>query len=102
MPSQQLKNSDYFIRILRQHLQEIREKYSVSYLGVFGSYIREEQTSESDLDVLVEFDEAPGLLKYIELEYYLSDLLGVKVDLVTRIGLKPNVRKRVLNEVVSL
>jgi hypothetical protein len=84
MPSQQLKNADYFIRILRQHLPEIREKYSVSYLGVFGSYVRGEQTNESDLDVLVEFDETPGLLKYIELEYYLSDLLGVKVDLVTK------------------
>jgi len=72
MPSQQLKNADHFIRILRQHLPEIREKYSVSYLGVFGSYVRGEQTSESDLDVLVEFDETPGLLKYIELEYYLS------------------------------
>lgn len=102
MPPQQLKDADYFIRILRQHLTEIREKYSVSYLGIFGSYIRGEQTSDSDLDVLVEFDETPGLLKYIELEYYLSDLLGVKVDLVTRSGLKPNVGKRVINEVVSL
>lgn len=102
MPSQQLKNADYFIRILRQHLSEIREKYSVSYLGVFGSYVRGEQTTDSDLDVLVEFDETPGLLKYIELEYYLSDLLGVKVDLVTRTGLKPNIGKHILNEVVSL
>ncbi|MFI5382950.1 MAG: nucleotidyltransferase family protein [Methanosarcina thermophila] len=102
MPSQQLKDVDHFIRILRQHLPEIREKYSVSYLGVFGSYVRGEQTGESDLDILVEFDETPGLLKYIELEYYLSDLLGVKVDLVTRTGLKPNIGKRVLNEVISL
>jgi len=102
MPSQQLKNADHFIRILRQHLPEIREKYSVSYLGIFGSYVRGEQTTDSDLDVLVEFDETPGLLKYIELEYYLSDLLGVKVDLVTRTGLKPNVGKHILNEVVSL
>ncbi len=102
MYSQQLENADYFISILRQHLPEIREKYSVSYLGVFGSYVRGEQTSESDLDVLVEFHETPGLLKYIELEYYLSDLLGVKVDLVTRTGLKPNVGKYVLNEVISL
>src|SRR5664280_2157132 len=71
MPSQQLKDADYFIRILKQHLPEIREKYSVSYLGVFGSYVRGEQTSDSDLDILVEFDKTPGLLKYIELEYYL-------------------------------
>lgn len=50
----------------------------------------------------MEFDETPGLLKYIELECYLSDLLGIKVDLVTRTGLKPNVGKRVPNEVVSI
>ena len=102
MSSQQLKDADYFIKILRQHLPEIREKYSVSYLGVFGSYVRGEQTSDSDLDLLVEFYEKPGLFEYIELECYLSDLLGIKVDLVTRTGLKPNIGKRVLNEVVSV
>jgi len=96
----QLKDADYFIRILRQHLPELKEKYSVSYLGVFGSYVRGEQTGKSDLDVLVKFDEVPRLLKYVELEYYLSDLLGVKVDLVTRTGLKPNIGKHILNEVV--
>ncbi|OEU41862.1 DNA polymerase III subunit beta [Methanosarcina sp. Ant1] len=102
MPSQQLKDADYFIRILKQHLPEIREKYSVSYLGVFGSYIRGEQTSDSDLDVLVEFDEKPGLFEYIELEDYLSDLLGVKVDLVMKSALKPNIGKNILNEVEAL
>ena len=102
MHSRQLKDADYFIRILRQHLPELKEKYSVSYLGVFGSYVRGEQTGDSDLDILVEFDKTPGLLKYIELEYYLSDLLGLKVDLVTRTGLKPNIGKHILNEVVSL
>jgi uncharacterized protein len=102
MPSQELRNSEFFIKILKQHLPELREKYSVSYLGIFGSYIRGEQTKDSDLDVLVEFDKIPGLLKYIELEYYLGDLLGVKVDLVTRTGLKQNIEKQILNEVISL
>lgn len=102
MNAGELKDADYFLRILRQYFPEIKEKYSVSYLGIFGSYIRGEQTNNSDLDVLVEFDETPGLLKYIEFEYYLSDLLGVKVDLVTRTGLKPIVGKHILNEVVSL
>ncbi|WP_048143260.1 nucleotidyltransferase family protein [Methanosarcina horonobensis] len=102
MPSQQLKDADYYIRILRQHLPEIKEKYSVSYPGVFGSYVRGEQTGESDFDILVEFDEAPGLLKYIELKYYLRDLLEVKVDLVTRTGLKPRIGKHILDEVASV
>jgi len=102
MPAQQLRDADYFIKILKQHFPEIKEKYSVSYLGVFGSYVRGEQTKDSDLDVLVEFDEKPGLFEYIELEDYLSDLLGVKVDLVTKTGLKPRTGKHILDEVVSV
>jgi uncharacterized protein len=102
MPFQELKNAEYYMELLRQHLPELRERYSVSYLGVFGSYVRGEQTKDSDLDVLVQFDKKPGLLKYIELENYLSDLLGVKVDLVMKSALKPNIGKRILNEVVAL
>jgi len=102
MPVQELKDADYFIKILRQHLPELREKYSVNYLGIFGSYIRGEQTKDSDLDVLVQFDKKPGLLKYIEFENYLSDLLEVKVGLVMKSALKPNIGKRILNEVKAL
>jgi len=102
MPSQELKNSEFFIEILRQHLPVLREKYSVSYLGIFGSYIRGEQTKDSDLDVLIQFDKKPGLLKYVELENYLSDLLGVKVDLVMKSALKPNIGRQILNEVKAL
>jgi predicted nucleotidyltransferase len=102
MSAQELKDAEYFIKILRQHLPELEEKYSVSYLGIFGSYIRGEQTKDSDLDILVQFDKKPGLLKYIELENYLCDILGVKVDLVMKSALKPNIGKRILNEVVAL
>lgn len=99
MPSQELKDAEYFMKILRQYLPELREKYSVNYLGVFGSYIRGEQTEDSDLDILVQFDKKPGLFKYIELEDHLSELLGVKVDLVMKSALKPNIGKRILSEV---
>lgn len=102
MPSQELKDAEYFMKILRQHLPELREKYSVNYLGVFGSYIRGEQTEDSDLDVLVQFDKKPGLFKYIELEDHLSELLGVKVDLVMKSALKPNIGKRILSEVEAV
>jgi uncharacterized protein len=102
MPAQELKDADYFIKILRQHLPELREKYSVNYLGIFGSYIRGKQTKDSDLDILVQFDKKPGLLKYIELENYLSDILGGKVDLVMKSALKPKIGKRILNDVKAL
>ncbi len=92
-----------FKRILRQHLPELQAKYGVQSLGVFGSYVRGEAKKSSDLDVLVELGgERLSLFKFIELENYLSDLLGVKVDLVERQGLKPAIGQRILAEVVQL
>jgi len=87
---------------LRQHLPLLAEQYHVQSLGVFGSYVRQEQRPDSDVDVLVTFDEAPGLLKFIELENYLTEILNVKVDLVMQEALKPTVGERVLSEVVPV
>jgi uncharacterized protein len=91
-----------FISILRQHLPEISKIYNVSYLGIFGSYVRGEQEPESDLDILVEFEEAPSFFEYIRLEDYLSEILGVKVDLVMKSALKPAIGKHILEEVVAV
>jgi len=87
---------------LRQQMSELERRYKVKTLGIFGSYIRGEQHEGSDLDLLVEFYDPPSLLKFIEMEYYLSDLLGVKVDLVMKDALKPAIGKRILNEVVAV
>ena len=86
---------------LRVHLPELQERYGVRTLGLFGSYARGMQKTNSDVDLLVEFDDRPlTLLQIIELEYYLSDLLGVKVDLVEKEALKPAIGQHVLQEVV--
>lgn len=69
-------------------------------LGVFGSFVRGEQTQGSDIDVLVEFAEPIGLFEFMALENYLTDLLGTKVDLVSKKALKPHIGKRILQEVV--
>ena len=100
MPNQkQFKN---LIHRLRQQMPDLSERYRVNSLGVFGSYVRQEQQSDSDLDLLITFHEPPSLLKFIELENYLTDLLGVKVDLVMQSALKPRIGKRILSEVVPL
>jgi uncharacterized protein len=88
--------------LLRQELPTLKQRYGVESMGVFGSYVRDEQDSESDLDLLVTFYETPGLLKFIELEYYLTDRLGIKVDLVMKNALKPKIGVRVLQEVIPL
>ncbi len=87
---------------LVEHKPLLQEDYKVRELGIFGSYIRQEQTETSDIDLLVEFSEIPSLLKFVNLENYLSDNLGVKVDLVHKNGLKPRIEKRILAEVVYL
>lgn len=89
---------------LSAHKQELSEKYAVREIGIFGSYVRGEQKKKSDVDVLVEFEESAdlSLLDFIGLENYLSDVLGVKVDLVEKHALKPRIGKHVLEEVVNV
>ena len=83
-------------------LPSLAERYHVSYLGLFGSYLKGTQRPDSDLDILVSFSEVPSLFRLIELENYLSDILGVKVDLVVRESLKPRIGEKVLHEVVAV
>lgn len=80
----------------------LQKKYKINRLGIFGSYVRGEQKQESDLDVLIDYEEVPSLITLIEIENHLSELLGVKVDLVTRKGIKPQLRSYILEEVVYL
>jgi hypothetical protein len=95
-------NLPSLIAQLRELLPLLSERYHVQSLGVFGSYVRDEQHADSDVDVLVTFDTPPSLLKFIELENYLSDVLGVRVDLVMKDALKPMIGERILSEVVSV
>ncbi len=91
-----------FKRILRQHLPELQTRYGVKSLGIFGSYVRGEARKNSDLDVLVEFESAPSLFKFVELKEYLAQLLGIKVDLVMKSALKPSIGQRIIMEVVPV
>lgn len=94
-----LKN---FLEILHEQIPLLAERYSVETLEVFGSYVRDEQNKDSDLDILVTFKEVPSLLTFIAIENYLSDLLGVKVDLVMKDSLKPKIGKHILREAVPV
>jgi predicted nucleotidyltransferase len=89
-------------RTLSRHKAELRKKFKVKDIGVFGSYVRGEQKRGSDVDVLVEFEEPVGLFEFMDLEEYLSELLGVKVDLVSKKALKPHIGERILQEVVMV
>jgi len=88
--------------IISKHKEELRKKYGVKEIGVFGSLVRGELKEESDIDILVEFEKPIGLFKFLELEEYLSNLLGKKVDLVSKKALKPHIGKYILEEVVII
>jgi len=95
-----MKNKNEILNVLKKELPSLKEKFKVKSIGIFGSYIREEQTKTSDIDMLVEFDAPVGFFKFIELEDYLSKKLGVKVDLVTPDALKPLIKSHIIEEAV--
>ena len=87
---------------LRGMLPTLRAQYRVHTLEVFGSFVRGEERADSDLDLLVTFDEVPTLFRFVALENYLSDSLDIKVDLVMKDSLKPNIGKYILEEAQSI
>ncbi|MGC9424044.1 nucleotidyltransferase family protein [Vibrio sp.] len=99
-----MKKIDEIKKKLELHKEELKQRYNIKELGIFGSYVRGEERKDSDLDVLTEFEDGAkiGLLEFISVENYLSDLLGVKVDLVEKSALKPRIGRHILNEVVYL
>jgi uncharacterized protein len=90
------------LEVLRQQIPTLTARYSVETLEVFGSYVRSEQKQDSDLDILVTFREVPSLLTFIAIENYLTDLLGVKVDLVMKDSLKPKIGQQILREAIPV
>jgi uncharacterized protein len=96
------RSLEKILEILRQQLPMLTERYSVETLEVFGSYVRSEQKKDSDLDILVSFREVPSLLTFIAIENYLTDLLGVKVDLVMKDSLKPKIGGQILREAIPV
>lgn len=87
-----------YMDLLRENMPQLKDNYQVKTLAIFGSYLHQNENEESDLDLLVEFRQTPTLFQFIRLENYLTDLLGVEVDLVMKDSLKPSIGKRVLKE----
>jgi predicted nucleotidyltransferase len=86
--------------ILLAQKQDLSDKYGVREIGIFGSFARKENRKNSDVDILVELEKPMGFFKFIRLEREVSELLGEKVDLVTKNALKPHIGQRILAEVI--
>ena len=92
---------DEILTILRQHRAEI-QGFGVKSLAIFGSVARDEPKSESDVDLLVEFEGKVTFDRYMDLKFYLEDRLAMKVDLVTQKMLRPQIRQTVEKEALRV
>lgn len=96
-----MKTLEEIKALLSQSKPIILEKYNwVIEIGIFGSYVRGEQNEDSDVDILIDYSKAPSLFRLLELENYLTEKLGIQTDVITKNGLKPWVKERILSEVI--
>lgn len=94
-----MRDHNQLQELLSCQLSNLNADFSVDKIGIFGSYVRGEQTPASDLDVLVNFSKPVGFVAFMQLEQHLEQLLEVKVDLVTRAALKKHIGEKILKEV---
>jgi predicted nucleotidyltransferase len=97
-----MKEVEKVIIKLREILPVIQTRYKVRNLEIFGSYVRNEQRKGSDIDILLDLDGTIDLFTYMELEDFISEKLGIKVDLIMKDTLKPRIKDGILKEAVPV
>jgi predicted nucleotidyltransferase len=95
-------NKEDVLTRLTSSIREIKRRFSVKRLGIFGSTARNNAMDTSDVDVLVVFDRKATFDLFMDLKFYLEDLLGTKVDLVTDKALRPQIRKEIERELINV
>jgi len=90
--------AENILKVLNEKREIIHQRFGVKTIGLFGSWVREQASPASDIDLLVEFDQL-SFDKYMDLKFYLEDLLENPVDLVLKTALKPRLQSLILNEV---
>ena len=95
-------NKQVILTQLTGRIEEIRQRFSVKKLSIFGSVARGEVGDSSDVDVLVAFDQKANFDVFMDLKFYLEELLGMGVDLVTDKALRPQVRRSIEQEKVDV
>ncbi len=93
-------NKQEIIDKLRELKPELEQKYFVKEVGLFGSYVRNEQREDSDIDILVDYGKDATLFVFGELQYMLSELFDKKVDIAMKKTLKKRIGKQILSEVI--
>jgi len=89
-------------KIIEEKREELFIKYKIKNIGIFGSYARNNAKERSDIDLIVEFEEPVSLLGVIKAENYLTDLLGIRVDLVPKDDIRKELKETILKEVIYI
>ncbi len=97
-----MKTVEQIRTAIRQHEEVLVERYGVKVVGLFGSYVRREHRKRSDLDLLVDIVRPISLLELIGAELYLSEVLGVKVDLIPKRDVREELRETIFREALSI
>lgn len=97
-----MKTIEKIKKKLKKLKPQLKEKFKVKEIGIFGSFVRKEERKRSDIDILVEFQVPVTLFEFMDLAEFLEKILGRKVDLVTKNALKPILRESILKEVIYL
>jgi len=90
----------YILNFLKDHRQELSDKFGVTKIGLFGSYARDEAKETSDIDIAVEMDSKNSFRTFFALLHFLEDNLYKKIDLGIEHTLKPIAKKQVLKEII--
>jgi hypothetical protein len=97
-----MRESEKILKILEELKEVLFTKYKVKKVGLFGSYIKEEQKESSDIDVLVDFSEDADLIDLVGLVLFLEEKLRRKVDVVSEAALREELKEPILREVVYI
>lgn len=95
-------NKKLIINKLKEEINFLSSNYSVKSIGLYGSYVRNENSKNSDIDLLIDFSNMPDIFQFVELSNYLSKKLNRKIDLVTVDSVRPEIKTQVFNEAVFI
>lgn len=88
--------------IIRQHRDVLAERYGIAVVGIFGSYVRDQQGQQSDIDLLADILRPISLLELVGAELYLNEVLEVKVDLVPKRDVREELRETILRDAIAV
>jgi len=97
-----MKNVEDIEKIIEREKEKLLRGYKIKNIGIFGSYAKNSAKEKSDIDLIVEFEETVSLLGVIKAENYLTELLGIRVDLVPKEDIRKELKETILKEVIYI